>query len=240
MKYFVFRADLAYSDHNNKEVSLTDYLKLHDQPDKAPGFLEYFSADNDAIAKAMASIKNQHVYVLRDSSYKVVAEVGLNHNASSSLDGSVSHVLGDMRKIDDGEHKGLEYRLTSPVGGEEPSAIIFGHTSNSIDLMLPETIEGYRVSAIAPGAFEYARLESVLLPDGLETIGERAFADNILHQVSFPSSIKTIGDGAFTDNPDLRSVELPDNLFSAAANAFDHDVKFIPLYSANNVISLAR
>lgn len=53
--------------------------------------------------------------------------------------------------------------------------------------------------------FGNARLESVLLPDGLQTIGPRAFAGCALKEVSLPATLTEIADDAF-DGPDKLTV----------------------------------
>ena len=57
---------------------------------------------------------------------------------------------------------------------------------------------------IGASAFQGSRLSTLVLPEGLETIGEHAFGmSGIVGNVAIPSSVTTIGDGAFTANAPL-------------------------------------
>ena len=75
--------------------------------------------------------------------------------------------------------------------------------------------------AIEAKAFAYnSMLESIELPDGLEEIGDRAFAATRLSTVAIPATVRTIGTEAFARNPSLRSVELAEGLLEIGEGAF--------------------
>jgi hypothetical protein len=97
------------------------------------------------------------------------------------------------------------------------------YTGKNKDLVIPDTIQGKPVTylgddinvdfpnSIAPGC------SSVYIPEGVTTIGERAFAYTAimgkgnLTSVTLPSTLKTIGPGAFMAQK-LKSVSLPDGV----------------------------
>ena len=77
-------------------------------------------------------------------------------------------------------------------------------------------------TAIANGAFnKQSNLTSVVLPNGLTSIGDRAFAGTSLTEISIPASVVSIGSEAFTDVETLTSVTFNEGLETIGANAFD-------------------
>lgn len=69
-------------------------------------------------------------------------------------------------------------------------------------LVLPASVK-----SIAPGAFWESKIESLVLNEGLESIGLQAFAKSQkLTSVTFPSSLKRIGEHAFEDCTHLEEV----------------------------------
>ena len=63
-------------------------------------------------------------------------------------------------------------------------------------------------------------LESIVLPEGLETIGERAFADCAITKIVLPESLKTIGKQAFASSENLKEIKLPPTIVSLGAGVF--------------------
>ena len=78
-------------------------------------------------------------------------------------------------------------------------------------LVLPEQVDGQDVIAVADGAFEgLAGVTTLILPEGLRTVGARAFADcPDLRGVSLPTTTRIIGSEAFFGCPELESVSMP-------------------------------
>ena len=71
-------------------------------------------------------------------------------------------------------------------------------------------------------AFNYCRnLTSVILPEGMENISNKAFTDcNSLRNINFPESLINIGDSAFYGCSVLPDVILPEGLISIGDHAF--------------------
>jgi hypothetical protein len=76
-------------------------------------------------------------------------------------------------------------------------------------VVIPAEVWGERVTAIPSKAFENRGIASVTIPEGVTTIGTRAFADNRwsngdkhygLTSVTIPNSITSIGDEAFVSH----------------------------------------
>jgi len=90
-------------------------------------------------------------------------------------------------------------------------------------LVIPDTIEGYPVTAIAGSAFYRTNMSSITIPDSVKTIGSRAFEQCFsLSSVTIGVGVKTIGMYAFKDSylSDVYYKGTPEqwNAISIAAN----------------------
>lgn len=69
------------------------------------------------------------------------------------------------------------------------------------------------IKSLAPGAFKDCRnLESISLDEGLESVGNEAFANTALKNIKFPRSIKGLGKELFKDCTNLKKVILPETV----------------------------
>ena len=75
------------------------------------------------------------------------------------------------------------------------------------------------LTEIKGGAFKDAKLTSVVLPDGLETIGESAFENTTLTSLFIPDRVTTIGNKAFK-NAAIAEINLPEGVASIGDEAF--------------------
>ena len=71
-------------------------------------------------------------------------------------------------------------------------------------------------------AFGSNNLTSVIIPDGVISIGSGAFQNNKLTSVVIPDSVTSIGDGAFCNNQ-LTSAVIGNNVTSIGISAFSHN-----------------
>jgi hypothetical protein len=78
------------------------------------------------------------------------------------------------------------------------------------------------VTSIGERAFADNQLTSVTIPDSVTSIGWRAFADNHLTSVTIPDSVTSIGGYAFSDNQ-LTSVTIPDSVTGIGRGAFSQN-----------------
>lgn len=91
------------------------------------------------------------------------------------------------------------------------------------------------VTEIGERAFyENQQLQSVVLPEGLETIGDEAFWGVGLETVSLPSGLQTIGEKALFICPNLKEVYYPANLdISSAGINYSDNATSIISYTSN-------
>lgn len=96
----------------------------------------------------------------------------------------------------------------------DPSAItgITNHQSALNDslrnITIPEEINGVKIKKICDYAFSDLGLESVKLPNTLESIGMSAFSSSSFESIIIPDSVQYIGAGAFS-SCNLKTIVLP-------------------------------
>ncbi|AWH92959.1 leucine-rich repeat protein [Dietzia lutea] len=81
----------------------------------------------------------------------------------------------------------------------------------------------FALALLGRGAFAMAPLESVALPDSLESIDDEAFVSNQLATVTLPRHLTHLGEYAFKNNK-LTSLSLPDSLTAVRRDAFANNL----------------
>ena len=91
---------------------------------------------------------------------------------------------------------------------------------------IPSRLDGVPVVEIGKEAFsERHSLESVVIPDSVEVVGERAFAGcNGLKELRLGRGIKKIEISAFASCSSLKSVVIPGSVEVVGEGAFDESV----------------
>lgn len=93
-----------------------------------------------------------------------------------------------------GETESVKFRYRV----EDGNAVITGYEGNAALLTVPDTLDGYPVTAIGERAFESAAVTAVVLPEGLQKIGWFAFYNcRELINVTIPASVDSIGYAVF-------------------------------------------
>ncbi len=116
--------------------------------------------------------------------------------------------------------------ITYTANDDGQTATATGYTGNPVDVAIPATVnidgKDYPVTAIGDFAFTgCTALQSVTLPEGLQTIGNSAFRDcTSLTSVTFPEELQTITSYAFSGCTALQSVTFPEWLQSIGNSAF--------------------
>ena len=91
------------------------------------------------------------------------------------------------------------------------------------DFEIPATYDGAAVTEIERAAFiANAGLISVVVPEGVEIIGNSAFSSCFsLERVVLPSTVKSIGVCAFASCRKLKEVKIPDGVTEIADETFE-------------------
>ena len=77
----------------------------------------------------------------------------------------------------------------------------------------PETVDGLPVKSIGRNAFRDTGVAEVSLPEGLDSIGYRAFAFcGHLRKIRLPDSLQYIGREAFRGCERLEEIRIPDSV----------------------------
>ncbi len=102
----------------------------------------------------------------------------------------------------DSDPNGFEYEI---YNGE---AVITGYFGKNTEVVVPDTISGYPVTAIADNAFyDRKAITSVTLPQGIESIGAFAFYNCVsLVTANIPEGLAAIGEYAFFGCTGLETV----------------------------------
>ena len=115
--------------------------------------------------------------------------------------------------------EGLEYQFNE---ADMTCAVLGIGTCTDTDLRIPETLNGYRVTSVAPDAFSACnQIISVTVPNTVTTIGSNAFSHcDAMTTVQLSSALKQIEASAFVNCDALQAVVFPDGLISIGDHAF--------------------
>ena len=92
----------------------------------------------------------------------------------------------------------------------DSKAAIVDYVGDGGALTVPAALQGADVVEIGYWAFAYnENLTSVVLPDTVTTIGNRAFMHSKISSVNIPENVTAILEGAFSWMPNLLAVEVP-------------------------------
>ena len=128
-------------------------------------------------------------------------------------------VHGGMEQPPERDSSGLDYEVNED--GKTCTVTGMG-VCNDTDVVIPEYIDGYQVTAIGKTAF-WSRIwiTSVTIPDSVVSIGRSAFEDcEQLKSITLSSSLETIGIHAFQGCRSLKTISLPDSLILIDSGAF--------------------
>ena len=114
----------------------------------------------------------------------------------------------------------LNYRIDYKNGKE--SITITRCAGTDSETVIPETIGGVKVTAIADSAFKgCASLASIVIPDGVTNIGDEAFVGcTSLTGIAIPESVTSIGNSAFSKCTSLTSIVIPNGVTNIGDYAF--------------------
>ena len=106
---------------------------------------------------------------------------------------------------------------------EQGGITITGYRGTRVDLVIPETIEGIKVTEIKQGAFQGKGLTSITIPNSITSIGGQAFYKNQLTSITIGNGVTSIGYDAFNSNK-LTSITIPNNITFIGTGAFANNL----------------
>lgn len=105
---------------------------------------------------------------------------------------------------------GITYSADDTAVPAGASVDAYDGTSQGTDIVIATSVEinsiTYQVTSIAKDSLRVLNLTSVVIPEGVESIGNAAFYDNDLTTVTIPASVTFIDSYAFFGNPTLTEV----------------------------------
>lgn len=124
-------------------------------------------------------------------------------------------IPASVKKIGTNAIWGMDLESLTLLGSPELSPESFAcRELTSVDFRAP-------ISNIPPKAFYATKLQSLTLPEGLQTIGERAFAEvESLEEITIPESVTYIEAAAFSGIGALKVVHLPAHKITCGDAAF--------------------
>ncbi len=117
-----------------------------------------------------------------------------------------------------GESQNFSYEVL-----QDGSCCITGYSGDTYEnLQIPETLDGYAVTAIGASAFKNVKaLISVVLPAGVTTLENYAFENcTALESIALGNSLTSIGYRTFAGCTSLMEIDLPDTVKTIGADAF--------------------
>ena len=89
--------------------------------------------------------------------------------------------------------------------------------------------------------FKYAPLIKIQLPEGIEHIGDAAFAHcDLLKVIVIPNSVTTIGESAFQECSSLTSITLPNSVTTIGESAFQECSSLTSITLPNSVTTIGE
>lgn len=130
--------------------------------------------------------------------------------------------IGIVKELEQIEE--LQSTEETPFEFDEETGTITGYKDGNppVDLVIPAEINGVKVKHIGKEAFKGKGLNSVTLPEGLESLGYMAFQKNNLTEIELPSTLTTLGQRSLAYNK-LTTIEFPEGIKSIGKEAFQEN-----------------
>ena len=201
----------VYLCHNQTLEESTEYILTWDKVKGADGY------EISAFGKTFNTIKNSYDFTsyfeIGQSERFSVKAISNDEDYANSKETKVSEKAEELTS-------GLIY--SRQVDGtytvsRENAEIVNGR------LVLPDTYDGKEVTKTVSSADDKSKngITSVRFPKSLIEIGEKTFFKSSLVNIIIPEGVKTIGDYAFAGNYTLKKVVFPNTLTTIGDWAFD-------------------
>ncbi|MDR2202402.1 MAG: leucine-rich repeat protein [Clostridiales bacterium] len=128
------------------------------------------------------------------------------------------------------------YLYAAEGTGPNVAITIIDYKGSSLEVAIPETIDGKPVAKILKNAFKDKGLTSVTLPSSLKQIGADAFSGNAITSLTLPSGLVKIGANAFYNNR-ITSLIIPASVTEIGAAAFAIDTLTSVTFAADSALA---
>lgn len=214
----------GFSDSGAKKIKTNPYIIL---PKEGP--------DGKAITALGAGVNNQGIFV--------VSADGKNYTPASVILPDTLKTIGNFAFALNGTvtYESVMASITFPEGLEEIGATAFQNSKltavsipDSVTTMGNATFTGSQelqaiklsanvkdipASAFMNGGTSLSEFGTLVVPEGVVSIGKSAFAGRHVKEIVLPSTLETIGDQAF-ENHQLTKLTLPANVKTIGKRAF--------------------
>lgn len=130
------------------------------------------------------------------------------------------------------------------ANGDEYELLGIGENYNNLPSLVKKIYNQVLSNFIISGnvLIKYVGIEEkVTIPEGIEIIGEKAFANNeTIVTMVLPNSIKIIEDEAFSDCIMMQKINLPQNINYIGKSAFENCVKLIKVELPQNIDTINK
>lgn len=119
--------------------------------------------------------------------------------------------------------------------------IILEYMGNGTTVVVPSEIEGKIVTKIGENAFyNNNTIKNITIPDTIVEIRDSAFEFSKIESIVLSKNLTRIGKRAFKDAGNLRNIVLPDRLLYINDNAFENCDNLININLPNSLLSLGE
>lgn len=187
-------------------------------------------------ALLMASTMNAKVgdtFTEGQFKYKVLSEEGITESGVTTVTGGTVSAtnrvsgydyFGDYVFPETVTHNGVEYVITTI--GSNLFASVYNNPQNHDNMTsvtIPSTVKRIEGNAFSGNQTSKNSLRNVYLSEGLEFIGEGAFANCLIEEIDIPNSVTEIGGAIVYNCPSLKTIKIGKNLKTIGAIKYTSD-----------------
>ena len=137
------------------------------------------------------------------------SETGLRYTICNVCNERIEEMIYSTGSVGLSYEKQDDHYIVTGIGG-----------CRDVNIVIASSVDGYPVTEIADKAFKGTDIATIIIPEGVERIGKKAFYGcSTLNKVTMPKSLKTIEKKAFA-GCGLKSLVISENVNEIAAGAF--------------------